>query len=1078
MNNLRLLSIFIIVAVFLQLLPINLNASNTKTITVQFSSTPTSATVSKLPLKYGKTFAYSWVFDDGLVEGYRNAFRYLNGGIVDIESTSSIYPGLYSTDGAGNDIPFRASYAWYDGDLHYDTPSYITYGELRDAYDAGWDVINHDESISDNNDIVKTKLGISKNMSQYALPNGDQSYIDPAFADPNIMSVMSQATSFLVGGNTVNLPNGANPVDVNPIIASPTGLSDYLMYRNLISSPSGPNPDIVPDEDYYADADNTYSLSTTGKNYWRQSFTHRVYNGVGNSNFHWAKFKAFVDHLASSYGKNGNDTVWVAGQQEVYEYLLANQKTVVSSDLVGSTLTITLNTTDVPEALRRKALSLRVTADATISSITYADGEFTHTSHNTTSGLINLDWGEHYAVNLVSQTNDAVTLAEKSLLATDKTKAQKWVDLLSAGSVKSTFQNRLNAIPAAERTFQFALHGWTTTEGVWNKYSKIVTTDPTLTDIQTIDGTTTTLELKTAQNFSSKLDASYYLKGAITNNDTGVFPDDYMKMGFVVASGVTGKLRLSNLNPAKLYAFKLLGSIIGRGDGVSRVDGYDSKSTSNYSISGSNTKSGSLNAFQNFQNTFAANGISPTVGGTIDIIVSPNDVAGIGYLNAFTMTEVSPPPVTSLSASPATINQGDSSTLTWSATNATSCSASWTASTATSGTQSVSPTVTTDYTMTCTGAGGSDDATSTVTVRPLPVTSLSASPATINQGDSSTLTWSATNATSCSASWTASTATSGTQSVSPTVTTDYTMTCTGAGGSDDATLSITVIPVSSSSSGFSSAPPVNPAPSPDNPQGGFKVVANQLLYSGDLPLVNLKFFVGSDVTKIAISNFSDFKDANIQTYQPEITWKLANHDKNQKVYVKFYNQAGQATQVIVSEVTLTSLPVFSDLVEFVPTKDVVALINTEKTLVINQVNPEIYFINNGTETTLKLGSGERAAAVSSFREAYGIAPKSEANWVDVLNIANGRWPLKVVKPVEARAYTNFRLVYRRKADMTNSTDVNALKMMGYGVRSTLKRDLKSEAAAIIRFRNTFGFNPSIPRHWNIVRAITYSGVVE
>ena len=1002
MNNLRLLSIFIIVAVFLQLLPINLNASNTKTITVQFSSTPTSATVSKLPLKYGKTFAYSWVFDDGLVEGYRNAFRYLNGGIVDIESTSSIYPGLYSTDGAGNDIPFRASYAWYDGDLHYDTPSYITYGELRDAYDAGWDVINHDESISDNNDIVKTKLGISKNMSQYALPNGDQSYIDPAFADPNIMSVMSQATSFLVGGNTVNLPNGANPVDVNPIIASPTGLSDYLMYRNLISSPSGPNPDIVPDEDYYADADNTYSLSTTGKNYWRQSFTHRVYNGVGNSNFHWAKFKAFVDHLASSYGKNGNDTVWVAGQQEVYEYLLANQKTVVSSDLVGSTLTITLNTTDVPEALRRKALSLRVTADATISSITYADGEFTHTSHNTTSGLINLDWGEHYAVNLVSQTNDAVTLAEKSLLATDKTKAQKWVDLLSAGSVKSTFQNRLNAIPAAERTFQFALHGWTTTEGVWNKYSKIVTTDPTLTDIQTIDGTTTTLELKTAQNFSSKLDASYYLKGAITNNDTGVFPDDYMKMGFVVASGVTGKLRLSNLNPAKLYAFKLLGSIIGRGDGVSRVDGYDSKSTSNYSISGSNTKSGSLNAFQNFQNTFAANGISPTVGGTIDIIVSPNDVAGIGYLNAFTMTEVSPPPVTSLSASPATINQGDSSTLTWSATNATSCSASWTASTATSGTQSVSPTVTTDYTM----------------------------------------------------------------------------TCTGAGGSDDATLSITVIPVSSSSSGFSSAPPVNPAPSPDNPQGGFKVVANQLLYSGDLPLVNLKFFVGSDVTKIAISNFSDFKDANIQTYQPEITWKLANHDKNQKVYVKFYNQAGQATQVIVSEVTLTSLPVFSDLVEFVPTKDVVALINTEKTLVINQVNPEIYFINNGTETTLKLGSGERAAAVSSFREAYGIAPKSEANWVDVLNIANGRWPLKVVKPVEARAYTNFRLVYRRKADMTNSTDVNALKMMGYGVRSTLKRDLKSEAAAIIRFRNTFGFNPSIPRHWNIVRAITYSGVVE
>src|SRR5206468_11499193 len=53
-------------------------------------------------------------------------------------------------------------------------------------------------------------------------------------------------------------------------------------------------------------------------------------------------------------------------------------------------------------------------------------------------------------------------------------------------------------------------------------------------------------------------------------------------------------------------------------------------------------------------------------------------------------------------------------------TNATSCSATtpagWTNSTATSGTQSVSPVATTTYTITCTGAGGSTPASTTVTI--------------------------------------------------------------------------------------------------------------------------------------------------------------------------------------------------------------------------------------------------------------------------------------------------------------------------------------------------------------------------
>ncbi len=82
------------------------------------------------------------------------------------------------------------------------------------------------------------------------------------------------------------------------------------------------------------------------------------------------------------------------------------------------------------------------------------------------------------------------------------------------------------------------------------------------------------------------------------------------------------------------------------------------------------------------------------------------------------VTTVAPPaPTVTLSASPASIVSGSASTLTWSATNATSTSINQGVGTvASSGTQSVSPTATTTYTITATNATGSATATATVTV--------------------------------------------------------------------------------------------------------------------------------------------------------------------------------------------------------------------------------------------------------------------------------------------------------------------------------------------------------------------------
>ncbi len=76
-------------------------------------------------------------------------------------------------------------------------------------------------------------------------------------------------------------------------------------------------------------------------------------------------------------------------------------------------------------------------------------------------------------------------------------------------------------------------------------------------------------------------------------------------------------------------------------------------------------------------------------------------------------------PTVSMSASPGTISSGSSTTLTWSSTNASSCTASggWSGSVATSGTQKTgSLTSTTSYTLSCSGTGGTASSSTTVTV--------------------------------------------------------------------------------------------------------------------------------------------------------------------------------------------------------------------------------------------------------------------------------------------------------------------------------------------------------------------------
>jgi 6-phosphogluconolactonase (cycloisomerase 2 family) len=209
-------------------------------------------------------------------------------------------------------------------------------------------------------------------------------------------------------------------------------------------------------------------------------------------------------------------------------------------------------------------------------------------------------------------------------------------------------------------------------------------------------------------------------------------------------------------------------------------------------------------AWSGTQNTSGTQSETPAAAGTDTYTLSCTGSGGSGSASATLTVNAPAAPTVSISVSPTPIVVGSSATLTWSSTNATSCTASgaWTGAEATSGTATETPTVagSDTYTLSCAGAGGtgSNSATLTVNTPPAPTVSISVEPTSITLGASSTLTWSASNATSCTASgsWSGAESISGSESVTPSATgpDTYTLDCNGASGSTTETVVLTVNP--------------------------------------------------------------------------------------------------------------------------------------------------------------------------------------------------------------------------------------------------------------------------------------------
>jgi uncharacterized repeat protein (TIGR01451 family) len=145
-------------------------------------------------------------------------------------------------------------------------------------------------------------------------------------------------------------------------------------------------------------------------------------------------------------------------------------------------------------------------------------------------------------------------------------------------------------------------------------------------------------------------------------------------------------------------------------------------------------------------------------------------------------------PTVNIVANPTSVNSGGSSIITWSSTNATTCTVSPSGWNGTAGSQSTGALFASQtYSVNCSGAGGTIANSVTVAVNGggnlAPTVNIVANPTSVNSGGSSIITWSSTNATTCTVSPSGWNGTAGSQSTGALFASQtYSVNCSGAGG--------------------------------------------------------------------------------------------------------------------------------------------------------------------------------------------------------------------------------------------------------------------------------------------------------
>jgi predicted esterase len=153
----------------------------------------------------------------------------------------------------------------------------------------------------------------------------------------------------------------------------------------------------------------------------------------------------------------------------------------------------------------------------------------------------------------------------------------------------------------------------------WNSTNKQPVQNDLFPNLKDQSSITTTIGLKIVSNWSAIGNGSNNT-GAVTNNNSGVYPDNVMKSAYW-SNTTKQTFKLYGLNAATKYSFTFFGS---------RASVSDSR-LSNYTINGTTV---SLQSNGNTSNTVAINNVSPDANGEISVDLQNGAGSVYSYLNA------------------------------------------------------------------------------------------------------------------------------------------------------------------------------------------------------------------------------------------------------------------------------------------------------------------------------------------------------------------------------------------------------------------------------------------------------------
>ncbi|MFN3404746.1 MAG: T9SS type A sorting domain-containing protein [Cytophagaceae bacterium] len=375
-------------------------SNNEVKIVLTLNSSDPSANISKAALKFDKDFAYSLTLDDGKSDAITNGLPLFAGGYS--SGTGETYPGLFFTDGCGNKIEFRAGIAINalgpDGqDMGNNVPGKLTWSQIKELHTKKWDVFNHSLNhqagpgtdywyqVEENNNYVRNKTGIK--MTHFVIPSGDGDYTSYAF-NFGMKGVYNQKD--FPGSDGLNVDNLSS-------------LDKFRLYRNFLSDNNHNTGNISSKVDQVANA------SSPSNHLWYSEFTHHISTEPKGGSLIFSTFRHHMSYLEQAYGHKGKDNMWMAPLQEVYEYLVIRENTVIRIENQSNKVIIYVDFDNVPDDLRKYAMTFKVNSNSNIISAECAGASKVTFRGSGQHKIVNVDWPDHPSGNIAG-IEDAFSL--------------------------------------------------------------------------------------------------------------------------------------------------------------------------------------------------------------------------------------------------------------------------------------------------------------------------------------------------------------------------------------------------------------------------------------------------------------------------------------------------------------------------------------------------------------------------------------------------------------------------------------------------------------------------------------------